>query len=65
MSKANHRFRERELTRAIRAAQKAGVHDFTARVTPSGAIEIETRATDPPPPDGGRPNSFDEVLGRG
>lgn len=46
MSKANWKWKERELTRAMRAARKAGVLDFTARVTPTGAIEIEARATE-------------------
>ena len=48
MSKGKPLFKQRELARAIRAAQTAGVRDFTARVTPTGAIEIETRATEPP-----------------
>ena len=43
MSRGKHLFKERELARLIRAAQKARVRDFTARVTPTGAIEIETR----------------------
>jgi hypothetical protein len=47
MSKAKWKFKEREFARAIRAAQKAGVANFTARVTPAGAIEIETRTTEP------------------
>ena len=48
MSNGKQLFKQRELARAIRAAQTAGVRDFTARVTPTGAIEIETRATEPP-----------------
>ena len=48
MSNGKQLFKQRELSRAIRAAQTAGVRDFTARVTPTGAIEIETRATEPP-----------------
>jgi hypothetical protein len=52
MSKAKWKFKERELTRAIRATQKAGVRDFIARATPTGAIEIEISAAakkEPPP----------------
>jgi hypothetical protein len=45
MSKGNHRFRECELTRAIRAAQKANVGACVARITPTGSIEIEIADT--------------------
>jgi hypothetical protein len=41
MSKGNHRFKECELTRAIRATRKAGIEAFVARATPTGNIEIE------------------------
>ena len=47
LSKGKQAFKETDVARLIRAAQKAGVRDFTARVTPAGAIEIETRATEP------------------
>jgi hypothetical protein len=45
MSKANWKWKERELTRAIRATRKAGVEDFVARATPTGAIEIAISAS--------------------
>lgn len=48
LSKGKQAFKETDLARAIRAAQKAGLRDFTTRVTPTGAIEIESRATDSP-----------------
>ena len=56
MSRGPSKFSQRELTRAIKATQKAGVSDFIARVTPTGAIEIETSATakkEPPSENGG------------
>jgi hypothetical protein len=60
MSKSQWKFKERELTRAIRATQKAGVRDFIARATPTGAIEIEVTAAakeEPPPA-----NEWDEGM---
>jgi hypothetical protein len=41
LSKGKQRFKKTDVARLIRAAQEAGVRDFTARVTPAGAIEIE------------------------
>jgi hypothetical protein len=53
MSKGKNLFKQCELARAIRAAQSAGVRDFTARVTPTGAIEIDTRAATESPTEKG------------
>ena len=50
LSKGKQAFKETDLARAIRAAQKAGVRDFTARVTPAGAIEIDMHTTEPTAP---------------
>jgi hypothetical protein len=47
LSKGKQAFKETDFARAIRAAQKAGVREFTARVTPAGAIEIEMHTTVP------------------
>jgi hypothetical protein len=49
LSKGKQAFKETDLARAIRAAQRAGVSKFTARVTP-GAIEIEIHTTEPTTP---------------
>jgi hypothetical protein len=57
MSRGNHRFKECELTRAIRAAQKANAGACVARITPTGSIEIEIAgdvpqdAASPTPPE--------------
>ena len=47
LSKGKQRFKETDAARLIRAAQKSGVRKFTVRVTPAGALEIETLATEP------------------
>jgi hypothetical protein len=47
LSKGKQRFKETDAARLIRAAQKSGVRKFTLRVTPAGALEIETRVTEP------------------
>ena len=44
MSRGKHLFKERELARNfVGLRRKLEFADFTARVTPTGAIEIETR----------------------
>ena len=45
LSKGKQRFKETDAARLI--AQKSGVRKFTLRVTPVGALEIETRVTEP------------------
>jgi hypothetical protein len=47
LSKGKQRFKETDAARLIRAAQKSGVRKFTVRVTPAGALDIETLATEP------------------
>ena len=47
LSKGKQSFKETDAARLIRAAQKSGVRKFTVRVTPAGALEIETLATEP------------------
>jgi hypothetical protein len=47
LSKGKQRFKETDAARLIRAAQKSGVRKFTVRVTPAGALEIETHTTEP------------------
>jgi hypothetical protein len=47
LSKGKQRFKETDAARLIRAVQKSGVRKFTVRVTPAGALEIETLATEP------------------
>lgn len=47
MSKGKHAFKETDVSRAIRAAHKAKLKDFTLRIT-GDAIEIKTsEATQP------------------
>jgi hypothetical protein len=50
LSKGKQRFKETDAARLMRAAQKSGVRKFTVRVTPAGALEIETLATEPTAP---------------
>ena len=47
MSKGKQRFKETDAARLMRAAQKSGVRKFTVRVTPAGALEIETQSEQP------------------
>jgi hypothetical protein len=45
MSRGRYKFKEADLNRAIRCAQKAGGGDaYVVRITPAGAIEIEISA---------------------
>ena len=48
MSSGKHLFKETDVARALRAAKKAGVHDFTLRIT-EDALELRSggEATQP------------------
>jgi hypothetical protein len=43
MSSGKHLFKETDVARALRAAQKAKLKDFTLRITPEG---LELKSTD-------------------
>lgn len=67
MSKGKWRYpRPGEIKRAIKANLDLGLTVTGVRVDEHG-ITVSTAQpnSDPPPPNEGRPNSFDEVLGRG
>jgi hypothetical protein len=50
VSKVNWKWKESEAARAIRAAQKAGLTNFTVRIKPGNEIAIEARQPDAEPP---------------
>jgi hypothetical protein len=63
MSKGKQAFKETDVARAHRAAQKANLRNYTLRIT-RDALEFRVGEQESlPDDDGGPPNSFDQVLG--
>ena len=58
MSKGPWPFRQRDLTRAIKAARAAGMEPTSARIDPNGGIVLGFTAEAAPPED-----AWDRVLG--
>lgn len=62
MARGKLAFRERDVTRAVKAAKKAGVEVARVRIAPDGTIVIDVGKPIPLAPDD-QPNEWDGVFG--
>jgi hypothetical protein len=62
MSKGKHLFKETDVSRLVRIAQKNNLSDFRIRIDRDGSVELSVQKAEEPR-ENGCPNSFDHVLG--